>query len=94
MIPAVDYIRILPELVLSIFGILVMMVDPLIPEQGSKKPLGLIALVGTIAGLAATAYQTGYYGSAFYNTIQRGYLQRLLSYRCLADRAGRHPDLV
>jgi NADH-quinone oxidoreductase subunit N len=69
MIPAVDYIRILPELVLTIFGIIVMMVDPLIPEQGSKKPLGAIALVGTIAGVAATVYQTGYYGTAFYNAI-------------------------
>jgi NADH-quinone oxidoreductase subunit N len=69
MIPAVDYIRILPELVLSIFGILIMVADPLIPEQGSKKPLGLIAIIGTLAGLAATIYQTNYYGSAFYNTV-------------------------
>ena len=69
MIPAVDYIRILPELVLSLFGILIMLVDPVLPEQGSKKPLGVIALIGTLAGLVATVYQTGYYGSAFYNTI-------------------------
>ncbi|HEY1731500.1 MAG TPA: NADH-quinone oxidoreductase subunit N [Terriglobales bacterium] len=69
MIPAVDYIRILPELVVSIFGIIIMLVDPLIPEQASKKPLGLIAIIGTLAGLAATAYQTNYYGSAFYATI-------------------------
>ena len=40
MIPTVDYIRILPELVLSIFGILAMVVDPVIPTQSSKKPLG------------------------------------------------------
>jgi NADH-quinone oxidoreductase subunit N len=69
MIPSVDYIRILPEIVVSLFGILVMLVDPLLPEHGSKKPLGLIAIVGALAGLAATAYQTGFYGSAFYNTI-------------------------
>ena len=69
MIPSVDYIRILPEMVLSIFGIIVMMVDPLIPEQGSKKPLGYIAVIGMLAGLAATAYQTGFYGNAFYNTV-------------------------
>ena len=70
MIPAVDYIRILPELVLSIFGIIVMMVDPVLPEQGSKKPLGIVALVGTLAALAATAYQTGFYGEAFYHMVR------------------------
>ena len=70
MIPAVDYIRILPEIVLSIFGIMVMMADPLLPEQAPKKPLGIIAVIGTLVGLAATAYQTGFYGSAFYNTIR------------------------
>jgi len=69
MIPSVDYIRILPELVVSAFGILVMLVDPLLPEQSSKKPLGVIAIVGALAGLGATAYQTGFYGSAFYDTI-------------------------
>jgi len=69
MIPSVDYIRILPEIVVSIFGILVMLVEPLLPENSPKKPLGVIALIGTLAGLAATVYQTNYYGSAFYNTI-------------------------
>ena len=69
MIPAVDYIRILPEIVLSVFGIIIMVVDPLLPEHSPKKPLGMIAIVGILAGLATTAYQTGFYGSAFYNTI-------------------------
>ena len=69
MIPAVDYIRILPELVVSVFGIIIMLVDPLLPEQSPKKPLGYIGIVGTLAGLAATVYQTGFYGSAFYGTI-------------------------
>src|SRR5271166_2038496 len=70
MIPTVDYIRILPELVLAIFGILAMVVDPLIPGAGSKKPLGFIALAGILAGLAATAYQSNYFGDAFFNMVR------------------------
>jgi NADH-quinone oxidoreductase subunit N len=70
MIPTVDYIRILPELVLSIFGIIVMMVDPVLPEQSSKKRLGILATVGILAALAATAYQTGFYGEGFYHMVR------------------------
>jgi NADH-quinone oxidoreductase subunit N len=70
MIPTVDYIRILPELVLSIFGILVMLVDPVMPEDSSKKPLGYIALAGVLASLAATAYQSKFYGDAFFNMVR------------------------
>ena len=40
--PGVDYIRILPELVLSVFGIVVMVLDPLVDEEKSQKPLGYI----------------------------------------------------
>jgi len=53
---SIDYVRILPELVLSAFGILVMFLDPLVDEENSQTTLGLIALVGTIAGLVATWY--------------------------------------
>ena len=70
MIPTVDYIRILPEVVLTIFGILVMLVDPVIPTQDSKKPLGVIALIGVLAGLAATLYQSRFYGDAFYHMVR------------------------
>jgi NADH-quinone oxidoreductase subunit N len=61
-IPTIDYIRILPELVLGVFGIIVMMADPLIPQQGSKKPLGVLALIGTLVALLAIACQARYPG--------------------------------
>lgn len=51
-----DYVRILPELVLSVFGILVMLLDPLVDEERSQKTLGLIAFLGTLAALGSTWY--------------------------------------
>ena len=50
----VDYIRFLPEIVLSIFGMIVMVLDPLVDEQRSQKLLGMVALLGTLTALAAT----------------------------------------
>ncbi len=70
MIPTVDYIRILPELVLSVFGILIMLVDPVLPPKSDKKKLGLIALVGVLAGLAATCLQAQNYGDAFFGMVR------------------------
>ena len=56
-IDTVDYIRILPELVLTAFGIVVMIVDPLLKPGASRKGLGLISLAGTLAAIAATFCQ-------------------------------------
>ncbi len=66
----VDYIRILPELILSAFGIVVMLLDPLVDEEKSQKTLGLIAFVGAIAGLLSTWYMAQSPGLAFSNTIR------------------------
>jgi NADH-quinone oxidoreductase subunit N len=56
-IHTVDYIRILPELVLTAFGIVVMIVDPLLKPGASRKGVGLISLAGTLAAIAATFCQ-------------------------------------
>lgn len=66
----IDYVRVLPELVLSAFGILVMLLDPLVDEEKSQKTLGLIALVGTVAGLASTWYMEEFPGLAFSNMVR------------------------
>jgi NADH-quinone oxidoreductase subunit N len=65
-----DYVRILPEIVLSAFGIVVMVLDPLVDEEKSQKTLGLIAFVGTVAGLISTWYMAQSPGLAFSNTVR------------------------
>src|SRR5215831_14505727 len=65
-----DYIRILPELVLSAFGIVIMLLDPLIEEEKGQKTLGGIAFAGTLVALAATWYMAQFPGLAFSNTIK------------------------
>ncbi len=70
MIPLVDYIRILPEIVLTVFGMMIMLADPVLPPEHDKKMLGYIALAGVVAGLMATAIQAENYGDAFSNTVR------------------------
>ena len=48
---AADYIRILPELGLPIFGMMVMVIDPLLPEHNDRKGVGVLALVGTLLAI-------------------------------------------
>lgn len=67
---AADYIRILPELVLSVFGIAVMMIEPLIDERRNQQMLGIIALIGSLAAVAASLYQAAYPGFAFWNMVK------------------------
>src|SRR5437588_5164938 len=66
----VDYIRFLPEIVLSIVGMIVMGLDPLVDEQRSQKLLGMVALLGTLTALAATLLMSQYPGSAFWKMIE------------------------
>ena len=65
-----DYVRILPELVLSIFGILVMILEPLVDEQKTQKTLGLIAFVGSAAALISTWFMAQSPGLAFSNIVR------------------------
>jgi NADH-quinone oxidoreductase subunit N len=67
---AADYVRILPEIVLSIFGMIVMVLDPLMDERRSQRTLGTIALIGSLAALAATLFQGQYPGLGFWNMVR------------------------
>jgi NADH-quinone oxidoreductase subunit N len=66
----VDYIRILPEIVLAIFGMAVMVLDPLLDEESSPKTLGSVALIGSLAAIAATLYQAQFPGLAFWDMVR------------------------
>jgi NADH-quinone oxidoreductase subunit N len=68
----VDYIRILPEIVLSLFGMAVMLLDPVMDERHSQRALGLIALIGALAALAATLFQAQpqYWGFGFWEMVK------------------------
>jgi NADH-quinone oxidoreductase subunit N len=48
-----DLLRLLPEIVLSGFGVLIMVLEPFVPS-GQKKLLGWLALLGVLGGGAAT----------------------------------------
>jgi len=66
----IEYVRILPEIVLSLFGMAVMVLDPLVDERASQKLLGLIALAGSVAAIAATLYQSHYPGVGFWSMVK------------------------
>jgi NADH-quinone oxidoreductase subunit N len=68
--PGEDYIRILPELILTVFGMAVMLLDPLLPERASRRPLGWLAFLGTLLAAAASVYQILYPGLAFFAMVR------------------------
>jgi NADH-quinone oxidoreductase subunit N len=65
-----DYVRILPEIVLSLFGMILMALEPLLDEKTGQRVLGLIALMGTLAGIGATWFMAQTPGLAFWNMVQ------------------------
>ncbi|HTC94242.1 MAG TPA: NADH-quinone oxidoreductase subunit N [Terriglobales bacterium] len=75
-IHGIDYICVLPEIILTVFGMAIMMADPLLAPKSSRKPLGALALFGAIASALATVAQGSYLatqsdemGKAFFGMI-------------------------
>src|SRR5277367_1081804 len=60
--------RLMPEVVLSIFGIIVMIADPFV-EAGRKRVLGWVALVGAVLALASVHIAYHFRGMAYDNLI-------------------------
>ncbi len=53
-------LALLPEGIMTIAGVLVMLLEPVLPIKASRKPLGWLALLATIAAGAASWYQLGF----------------------------------
>jgi NADH-quinone oxidoreductase subunit N len=63
--------RILPEVLLTITGVLAMLLEPIMPPGMTRKPIGVLALLGVVAALAASVWQGSLPpGTAFYGTVQ------------------------
>ena len=68
LVPAVDYLRILPEIVLCIFGIALMMLEAVTSEK-QKSALGWLSLAGIVGAFVANLYAYTSPGFAFQNMI-------------------------
>src|SRR5581483_7237794 len=70
-------LSILPEVIMVVVGVIVMLAEPVITPGRSRKPLGWLAILGTLGAGAAALYQHSVFGqfrwrtiSAFYGTVQ------------------------
>src|SRR5215467_2833347 len=59
-----DYVSILPEIIFSFFGILIMLLDPMMDERSSQRKLGNVALIGAVVALAGTVFQAHFLSRA------------------------------
>jgi NADH-quinone oxidoreductase subunit N len=65
---AAEYLRFLPEIILTIFGIVIMVLEGITSER-QKLALGYLGLVGTALAFAANVVAYGDRGPAFQNMI-------------------------
>src|SRR5438270_12816016 len=65
-----NYVQILPEVILSIFGTILMVIDPLLPASNSRRSLGWLAFIGTLAGVAASFYQKNAQGTSWFGMVR------------------------
>jgi len=66
-----NILALLPEYILTLTGVLVMLLEPVLPPSANRKPLGWLAIAGTLASGFASYYQLRF-GTlhAFSGTIQ------------------------
>jgi NADH-quinone oxidoreductase subunit N len=71
MTPVPDILRILPELILTLSGVLVMLLDASIPPTWPRRSLGWVAAIGTTLALWASLFQLSLpEGTGFFSTVE------------------------
>ncbi len=71
MNPVPDIFRILPEVILTLTGVAVMLIDASLPPGWARRPLGWVAALGTTLALWASLWQLSLpVGTAFYSTVE------------------------
>ncbi len=76
MFDSPNVLALLPEYILTLVGVAVMMLEPLLPIGRSRKPLGWLAIAGAALACAASFYQVSLIRAvggpifAFANTVQ------------------------
>jgi len=64
-------LRILPEVILTVVGVLIMLIEPVLPKSVNRKSLGWFTALGVVAALAASLYQYQLpAGTAYFGTVQ------------------------
>ncbi len=71
MSPVPDIYRILPEVILTLTGVAVMLLDASLPPAWPRRPLGWVAAVGTTLALWASLWQLSLpQGTGFFSTVE------------------------
>ena len=71
MTPVPDIYRILPEVILTITGVAVMLIDASLPHLWSRRSLGMLAAIGTALAYAGSIWQLSLpSGTGFYSTVE------------------------
>ncbi len=67
--PAEDYLRILPEIIMTVAGTLIMILQVLLPEEKPKSSLGHFSLIAFLAALVGALYSSNFAGTGFSGMI-------------------------
>src|ERR1700694_2915825 len=67
--PGVEYFRILPEMILTIAGVIVMFMEAVFTNDEQRKIFGPFSIVALLAALVASIWASGDPGAAFSNML-------------------------